>query len=72
MKISIDKREDGFTVHIDRPPLPDGRFKAVCALAAAGIYAGMVVSVAVLCGGSGLLLVLFGTVLVAMLVKGLE
>lgn len=72
MKISIDKREDGFTVHIDRPPLPEGRFKAVCALAAAGVYAGMVAAITALCGGFGLLLALFGTVLVAMVVKGLE
>ena len=72
MKISIDKREDGFTVHIDRLPLPEDRFKAVCSIAAAGVYAGLVIGVAALCGGSGLLLVLFGTVLVAMLVKGLE
>lgn len=72
MKISIDKREGGFTVHIDRPPLPEGRFKAVCALAAAVVYAGIIIGVAALCGEFGLLLALFGTVMVTMVVKGLE
>lgn len=53
-------------------PMPEGRFRALCAIAAAGVYAGMVIAVASLCGGFGLLMVLAGTVLVAMVVKGLE
>ena len=44
MKITIVKhRRGGFTVNVDRPPLPESRFKAVCAIAAAGVYAGMVI-----------------------------
>lgn len=71
MKISIDKREDGFTVHIDRPSLPEGRFKAVCALAAAGVYASMVIGVAALCGPEGLFFAAVLTIVLAVIVGGL-
>ena len=38
MKITIVKhRRGGFTVNMDRPPLPESRFKAVCKLARAVI-----------------------------------
>lgn len=70
MKISIDKREDGFTVHIDRPPLPEGRFKAVCALAAVWVYASMVIGVAALCGGWGVVAVAGLTVVLALILCG--
>lgn len=69
MKITIKKQADGgFTVGIDRPPLPEGRFRALCALAAAGVYAGMVIGVAALCGLLGVLLVAVITVLCLMIV----
>ncbi len=53
----------------ERHPLSERRFRALCALAAAGVYAGMVWAVATLCGAPGLLLVLIGTVLVALISK---
>lgn len=71
MKIRIDKRNDGFTVHIDRPPLPEDRFKAVCAVSAAGIYAGMVIGVAALCGPEGLFFAAVLTIVLAVIVGGL-
>lgn len=70
MKIRLER--GGVVFEYERQPMKESRFRAVCALAAAGVYAGMVVGVAALCGGFGLLLALFGTVLVAMVVKGLE
>lgn len=57
MRITINRRRYGFTVRIDRPPLEKGRFRALCGLAAAGVYAGMVVTVAALCGLPGLIVV---------------
>lgn len=64
MRITIDRHPDGgFTATIDRPPLSEGRFKAVCVLAAAGVYAGLVVAVAALCGVPGLIVVGVVTVL---------
>ena len=67
MKIIIDRRRDGFTVKIDRPPMKENRFRALCALAAAGIYAGMVWAVIALCGLLGLIAVGGVTVLIALL-----
>ena len=70
MKIRFERGDTAFEVEKD--PMPPERFKVVCALAGAGIYAGMVIGVAALCGGSGLLLALLGTVFVAAVVKGFE
>lgn len=70
MKIRLE--HNGTVFEFERRPMLAGRFKALCAVAAAGIYAGMVITVASLCGGFGLLLALAGTVLVIMVVKGLE
>ena len=70
MKIRMERR--GVVFEYERQPMKEGRFRVLCALAAVGVYAGMVAAVTALCGGFGLLLALFGTVLVAMLVKGLE
>ena len=69
MKITIKKHADGkVTATIYRPPLPVGRFRALCALAAAGVYAGMVLGIAALCGFPGVLLVVSMTVLCWMIV----
>ncbi len=71
MKIRIEKHGGGFTVSIDRTPLPENRFKAVCAIAAAGVYTGMVIASAVLCGLSGLIVVGVVTTIVGILVTGM-
>ena len=55
MKIRLER--DGTVFEFERQPLPDSRFKAVCGLVAAGIYAGMVVGIAALCGLLGVITV---------------
>lgn len=70
MKIRFERGDTAFEVEKD--PMPPERFKAFYALAGAGVYAGMVIGVAALCGVFGVLLALLGTVLVAAVVKGLE
>jgi len=71
MKIIISRHDGGgFTVSIDRPLLPERRFKAVCAIAAAGVYAGMVIAAAALCGLSGLIVVGVVTTIIGILATG--
>lgn len=70
MKIRLER--NGTVFEYERQPMKEIRFRVLCALAAVGVYAGLVIGVAALCGGFGLLLALFGTVLVVMVVKGLE
>lgn len=61
MKIRLER--DGTIFEFERKPMLERRFKALCALAAAGVYAGMVAVVTDLCGFLGLLAVMVGTVL---------
>ena len=63
MKIEINRGPDGFMVHIDRPPMKEARFRALCALTAAAVYAGIAIAAAALCGLLGLIAVGFVTVL---------
>lgn len=70
MKIRFER--NGTVFEYEHQPMKEGRFRALCALAGAAVYAGLVIGVAALCGGFGLLLALAGTVLVTMVVKGLE
>ena len=51
--------------------MKEGRFRALCLLAAAGVYAGMVAAVAALCSVPGLVLLLAGTVVVT-ICKGMD
>lgn len=45
MKITIERHTDGsITANIDRHPLPEGRFKAICAIVAGVVYAGLVIA----------------------------
>ena len=72
MRITIEKHADGgFAVDMTRQPLPEGRFKAVYALAAAGVYAGVVISVAALCGVFGVLIAGAVTLLGLLIVNGI-
>lgn len=70
MKIRLER--NGTIFEYERKPMPEGRFLALCAIAAAGVYAGMVWAVASLCDFPGLVLVLAGTALVTLIVKGLD
>ena len=70
MRIRLE--HNGTVFKYERQPLPEGRFKALCALVAAGAYLGIVAAVATLCGVFGLLIVAVGTVLMALVYKGLD
>lgn len=70
MKIRLER--GGTVFEYERQPMKESRFRVLCALAAAGVYAGLVIGVTKLCGAPGLFLVVFGTLVVAMVVKGLE
>ncbi len=69
MRIRLEHH--GTVFEFERKPMPEGRFRALCCIAAAGVYAGMVWAVASLCDFPGLVLLLVGTVVVAMIAKGL-
>lgn len=60
---------NGTIFEFERKPLPESRFRALCVLAAAGVYAGMVWAVAALCGVLGLLLGGVVTLFVAMIAR---
>ena len=64
MKIRLE--HNGTVFEFERKPMTEGRFRALCAIAAAGVYAGMVWAVAALCDFPGLVLVLVGTVVAAL------
>lgn len=65
MRIRLE--HNGTVFEYERRPMPEGRFKALCVLAAAGVYAGMVWAVAALCGGFGVLMVAAVTLIVVMI-----
>lgn len=64
MRIRLE--HNGTVFEYERKPLPEGRFRVLCGLAAAGVYAGMVWAVAALCGVPGVLTVAAATVLISM------
>ena len=61
MRIRLEK--EGETFELERKPMPERRFRALCLLGAAGIYAGMVVAVAALCGVWGIAAIAAATLL---------
>lgn len=65
MKLKLDLH--GVTFEYERRPMPEHRFKTLCLLAAAGMYGGMIVGVASLCGVWGVAAVGFVTLLIAMI-----
>lgn len=58
MKITIDKHDGGFTMKIDRPPLPEERFKAVCAVLLAVLYTAAVIVTVAMSGIEGFFILL--------------
>lgn len=64
MKIRIE--HDGDVFEFERRPMRRSRFRALCALAAATLYAGMVIAVTALCGLPGLIAVAVVTLFIAM------
>jgi len=65
MKLKLDLH--GVTVEYERAPMPEHRFRALCLLAAAGMYGGMVAGVAALCGFLGVAAVGVATLLAVMI-----
>ena len=65
--------ETGSKVELDhqpRPPMPDSHLRALCLLAAAGLYTVLVLGVAALCGTFGVLIVAAATLIITMLSAG--
>lgn len=62
MKIKFDLH--GVVFEYEKKPMHPARFRRLCALAAIGLYAGMVIGVAALCGVFGLLVMALATVVV--------
>ena len=57
----------GVTIEYERPPMPERRVRALCLLAAGGMYARMVVKVAASCGLAGVGVIAVATFLVCMI-----
>ena len=64
MRLRLDLH--GVTFEYERPQMPEHRFKALCLLAAGGLYVGLVAAVAALCGGWGVLAVAVVTLVLTM------
>lgn len=61
MKIHFE--HNGTTLEYERRPMPEHRIKALCLLAAGGLYVGLAVGIAKLCGIWGILVLAGATVL---------
>ena len=61
MRIRLE--HNGVAFEFERKPMPEGRFRTLCLLAAAGIYGGMVAAVTALCGVWGVVAVMAATLL---------
>ena len=64
MRVRIERAGEVF--EFERRPMRRSRFLALCAIAAAALYVGMVVAVTALCGLPGLIAVAVVTLFIAM------
>lgn len=62
MKFKLDLH--GVVFEYERKPLPEGRFRRLCVLAAIAAYVCLVVGVTALCGFCALLVMVIATLLV--------
>lgn len=69
MKMKLDLH--GVSFECEKSPMSEQRFKAMCLLAAAGMYVGLVISVTSICGFHGLVAMAIATVLSVAIVKGI-
>ena len=53
MKLHVTNKSGVWEINYERDPMPERRFRAVCALIAAAPYAGRAVGVTALCGLAG-------------------
>ena len=70
MKIRLERC--GVVFEYEHQPMKEGRFRALYALAAIGVYAGMVAAVAALCGLPGLFAIAVASVLLFAIGKGMD
>lgn len=70
MKIRLER--NGTVFEFERQPMKEGRFRALCLLAAAGLYAGMVAAITALCGLPGLGVAGVVTLFVILIGKGAD
>lgn len=63
MRVRLEK--DGTAFEFERKPMPERRFRALCLLGALGLYGGMMVGVAALCGMAGVWALVILTAVVA-------
>lgn len=68
MKIRLERSDTA--LEVEKEPMPEGRFRALCAVAVAGVYAGLAIGIAALCGIWGVVVVLGTTVILAMIAGG--
>lgn len=66
MRVRLEK--DGTAFEFERKPMPEHRFRALCLLGALGLYGGMMVGVAALCGTAGAGTLAVVTLLITMVV----
>lgn len=64
MKLRLEV--EGRVFEFQKPPMKESRFRAVCGLAAGGLYVALVWVVATLCGFPGVIAVAVVTLLIAM------
>ena len=62
MKLKLDFH--GVVFEYEKKPMPEGRFRRLCALAAATLYVSLAIGAMRLCGLAGLLLIAFVTLCV--------
>ena len=70
MRIRLEFLDTAF--ELDRPPMPEGRFKALCSLIAGGLYVALVGVVTAMCGLVGVIVVGIITLFVVALIFGLR
>ncbi len=70
MKIHVE--HNGTVFEFESRPMKEGRFRALCLLAAAGVYAGMVAAITALCGLPGLGVAGVVTLFVILIGKGAD
>lgn len=62
MKLKLDLH--GVIFEYEKKPMPEARFRRLCALAAVALYVSLAVGVTRLCGFLGLLVIAFATLAV--------
>lgn len=70
MKIRLER--NGTVFEYEHQPMKEGRFRALCAIAGAAVYAGLVIGVAALCELPGLIAIGVASAVLVAIVKGID